>query len=101
LQSVQRTPADRFLQKAQHYGHNDFALQGARAEELMLCKYFTEMGRCPLMDCKFAHGEEDLAQRKYEFECAPLAIWPASMAPPNPSWLACHCPLASSAPLAQ
>ena len=58
----------------------------------MLCKYFTDMGRCPLVDCKFAHGEADLAQRKYEFECASSDFWLASMNPPNPSWLECHCP---------
>ena len=36
----------------------------------MMCNYYIEMGRCPLIDCKFAHGEQDLAQRELEFQCA-------------------------------
>ena len=44
--------------------------QGARQEELTLCKYYKEMGRCPMIDCNFAHGKQDLAQRERELECA-------------------------------
>lgn len=45
-------------------------MQGAKPAELTLCKYYDELGRCPLVDCNFAHGLKDLAQRERDIECA-------------------------------
>ena len=33
--------------------------------------HYEEMGRCPLINCIYAHGAEDLANREINHECAP------------------------------